>query len=295
MVLCMSCHTPYRSAEFTPLHRVRQFRQKNFSLQSETRSVSHAFRTLPQFFFFFAAFSYKFLLPTKAKLIQRISLCFASKIFSFRFEAIRNKHFFASFSFTRYSIEKLKTNLNIFLRFFTDGPRISLYPFSLWSFCFFFGFFASFHFRFASDAKKHFFRIEVKKISLPFRFILLRSKNDGSFRFVFVFFSLHFVFVSPQISIFRIDAKQAKISLPFRFISLRSAPYLYPWFFRANFTKHARYISWEFCYRIRSVFLPSRRILQHSIWFLDIFLRPRKLCFGRSSVFSQAILDSPSL
>jgi hypothetical protein len=28
--------------------------------------------------------------------------------------------------------------------------------------------------------KKHFFRIEAKKISLPFRFISLRSENDGA-------------------------------------------------------------------------------------------------------------------
>ncbi len=58
--------------------------------------------------------------------------------------------------------------------------------------------FASFHFRFASDVKtseKDFFRIKVKKISLPFRFILLRSENDGSFRFFrFVFASFHFCF-----------------------------------------------------------------------------------------------------
>jgi hypothetical protein len=49
--------------------------------------------------------------------------------------------------------------------------------------------FALFHFSFASDfyvshqceqAKKHFFRSEAKKISLPFRFISLRSENDGA-------------------------------------------------------------------------------------------------------------------
>jgi hypothetical protein len=50
--------------------------------------------------------------------------------------------------------------------------------------------FASFHFRFASDfyvshrceisEKSTFFRIEAKKISLPFRLISLRSENDGA-------------------------------------------------------------------------------------------------------------------
>ncbi len=44
----------------------------------------------------------------------------------------------------------------------------------------------SFRFRFLRFAlvrnkqKKHFFRIEAKNISLPFRFVLLRSKNDGA-------------------------------------------------------------------------------------------------------------------
>jgi hypothetical protein len=56
--------------------------------------------------------------------------------------------------------------------------------------------FASIHFCFASDAKtskKHFFRIEAIQISLLFRFNSLRSENDGSFRFFFVFFaSFHF-------------------------------------------------------------------------------------------------------
>jgi hypothetical protein len=80
------------------------------------------------------------------------------------------------------------------------------------------------------QAKKHFFRIEAKKISRPFRFISLRSENDGSFllpfRFIslqsekdgsfcffFVLFSLRSIFVSLQISTFRIDAKQAKKAL----------------------------------------------------------------------------------
>jgi GT2 family glycosyltransferase len=50
--------------------------------------------------------------------------------------------------------------------------------------------FASFQFRFASDfyvshqcetsEKSTFFRIEAKKVSLPFRFISLRSENDGA-------------------------------------------------------------------------------------------------------------------
>ncbi len=79
-------------------------------------------------------------------------------------------------------MKKLKTSLNIFLRFFTNCPRISLYPFSLWSFRFFL-----FCFRFIS-----FFRIKAKKILLPFRF---EAKMMAVFRFRFAsfrFISLHF-------------------------------------------------------------------------------------------------------
>jgi hypothetical protein len=32
----------------------------------------------------------------------------------------------------------------------------------------------------AKQAKKHFFRIETNKISLPYRFISLQSENDGA-------------------------------------------------------------------------------------------------------------------
>ncbi len=39
--------------------------------------------------------------------------------------------------------------------------------------------------------KKHFFRIEAKKISL----ISLQSENEGSFYFFFVLFSLRFIFI----------------------------------------------------------------------------------------------------
>ncbi len=86
----------------------------------------------------------------------------------------------------------LLQDLDIFLRFFTECPRISLYPFC-------FEVFASFHFllHFISN---HLFRIKEKKNLLPFRFILLRSENDSSFasflfRFCFVSFSFRFRFL----------------------------------------------------------------------------------------------------
>jgi hypothetical protein len=74
--------------------------------------------------------------------------------------------------------------------FFASKRKKFLFRFA--SFCFeakmmgvfaFFRFvFASFHFRFTSDfyVSKHFFRIEANKILLPFRFISLRSENDGA-------------------------------------------------------------------------------------------------------------------
>ncbi len=60
-----------------------------------------------------------------------------------------------------------------------------------------------------------------KTISLPFCLISLWSENVGNFRFFFVSFSLRFIFVLLQISMFRIDAKQAKK----HFFSYRSKKY----------------------------------------------------------------------
>jgi hypothetical protein len=95
---------------------------------------------------------------------------------------------------------------------------------------------AVFHFCFAS------FEFEAKRMAVfCFRFASFHfeAKIMAVFRFFFVLFSLRSIFISLQISTFRMDAKQAKkhffrieakkISLPFCFISLRSendgAPY----------------------------------------------------------------------
>ncbi len=100
----------------------------------------------------FACFLFKFFASDQSKIntayFRFVSLpkifCFASlrflKRFSRCFTSKRNEIniFFASFHFTRYRFEKLKDHLKIFLRFFTDCPRNSLYPFSHWSFHFFF-------------------------------------------------------------------------------------------------------------------------------------------------------------
>jgi hypothetical protein len=88
---------------------------------------------------------------------------------------------------------------------------------------------AVFRFRFAS------FCFEAKRMAVFASFSLHFASKRKLWQFFafFRFFSLLSIFVSLQISTFRIDAKQAKkalffrieakkISLPFRFISLRS-------------------------------------------------------------------------
>ncbi len=84
----------------------------------------------------------------------------------------------------------LLQDLNIFLRFFTECPRISLYPFLFWSFCFFFIFcFISFPTTFSASKKKKFcflfasFCFEAKMTAV----LLL---------FCFVFALFHFLFAS---------------------------------------------------------------------------------------------------
>ncbi len=165
--------------------------------------------------FFSLHFASNFSLPTKAKSIHRFFALF-------RFEAKRTKHFFDLFTSLGIDLKNWKTGLNIFLRFFTDCHRISLYPFWFWSIRFFFVF--SLHFIF-----KHFFRIEAKKFRFRFASFRFKAKMTAVY-FFFVSFSLCFIFVSLQISTFRIDAKQAKKSLflhrsekkfRFRFASFR--------------------------------------------------------------------------
>jgi hypothetical protein len=99
------------------------------------------------------------------------------------------------------------------------------------------------------QAKKHFFRIEAKKIiSLPFRveskimavflfrFASFRfeAKMMAIFCFFFVLFSLCSIFVSLQISTFCIDRKQAKKAL----FSHQSEKNFAPFRFEAKMTAH---------------------------------------------------------
>jgi hypothetical protein len=94
---------------------------------------------------------------------------------------------------------------------------------------------ADFRFHFAS------FHFEAKMVTV-FRFRLasfrFKAKIMAVFRFIFVLFLLRSIFVSLQISMFRIDAKQAKKALffaskrkkfGFRFASFR---------FKAKMTAH---------------------------------------------------------
>jgi hypothetical protein len=92
--------------------RVRRFRKKFFSLQTETRSVLHAFCTLTRKYFFFF-----FSLPIKAKLIERILnyFCFVllPKIFHF-----------SSFSRSDYITMSACTTYNMTPQISTKTQRI---------------------------------------------------------------------------------------------------------------------------------------------------------------------------
>jgi hypothetical protein len=85
--------------------RMRRFCKKMLSLQSETQRNKIRFAHAHVIFSFFSLlFAPNFLLPTEAKLVQRIFTLFRFHkffvllpIFSFRFKAKLNKRFFASF------------------------------------------------------------------------------------------------------------------------------------------------------------------------------------------------------
>ncbi len=127
----------------------------------------------------------------------------------------------------------------MFFFVFTDFPRISLHPFSLWSFRFFFGFFASFHFH---TLFSH--RSEKKFASVSLHFASKRKLRQ--FRFFFVSFSLCFIFVSLQISTFRIDAKQVK-----------------KWLFFASKRKKFRFRFASFCFEAKMTVHPSSEHLEY--------------------------------
>jgi hypothetical protein len=74
-------------------------------------------------------------------------------------------------------------------------------------FCFVF---ATYHFRFASDAKTSEKTLFSPQSEKNFSSVSLQSVNDVSFCFFFVLFLLRSIFISLQISTFRINAKQAK-------------------------------------------------------------------------------------
>jgi hypothetical protein len=178
--------------------------------RSETRSVSHAFCTLTRNFFAYdqsevnTVYSHFVLLPKIFRFapifLFRLKEKWNKRFFAlFRFKAKRNKRFSTPFHFTRYRFEKLKDQpwyFSSFLYRLSQNFTWSFFAFKfLASFCFVF---ASFQFCFVLDAKtskKHFFRIEAKKISFPFLFISLWSEND-LLLFHFVFASVHFRFAS---------------------------------------------------------------------------------------------------
>ncbi len=231
--------------------RVRRFRQKKFFASKRNEAKRDPFRTLTwkKLNFFSLLFASNFSLPTKVKLIVlffalfRLQKFFVSlPIFSFRFKAKRNKRFFTSFHHTRYRHKKVKDQPSNFSSIlYKLSQNFTLSFFALKFLLLFLFVFISFQF-FALKRKK-FTSISLwsendSSFLLPFRFISLQSENDGSFLLFFVLFSLRSIFVSLQISSFRIDAKQAKKTLffaskrkkfRFRFASFR---------FEAKMTAH---------------------------------------------------------
>ncbi len=110
-----------------------------------------------------------FRFASKRNEINVFSHCFASK---------RNdlNIFFASFHFTRYRLDKQKYRyrpkyFSSFLNRLSQNFTLSFFTLK---------FLLLFRFFSLTLIFIHFFRIEAKKISLPFRFILLRSENDGT-------------------------------------------------------------------------------------------------------------------
>ncbi len=164
------------------------------------------FVSLPKIFCFASFRFWFFRFASKQNGINVFSLCFTSKRKEINI-------FFASLGI---NLTNWRTDLNIFLCFFTDCPRISLNPFSLWSFHFFF---ASFHFDtlFSHQSENNFasvsLEVKMTAVSLLFRFVFALFH----FRFTSDFYASHRCETSEKITFFRIEVK--KVSLPFRFIS----------------------------------------------------------------------------
>jgi hypothetical protein len=184
---------------------------RNGTAYSRTSSVQHKYNTflLLHNFRFASNFFFRF----KTKRNKRFSLCFASK---------RNEInvFSLLFMLLGMDLENWKTDLNIFLSFFTNCPRISLYPFSLWSFCFFTLFSLTFHFfriRCENKRKSTFFASKRKKFH--FYFASKWKWRQFSLLFHFVFASFHFRFASDFYFPHRCEKSEKKFH--FRFASFR--------------------------------------------------------------------------
>jgi hypothetical protein len=134
-----------------------------------------------------------------------------------RFAAHAKKFFSRFFSLRIFASDQSEINRAYFR--FVSLPKIFTFRFFFVLFSLHFILFslqmqkkAKKHF-FRIKAKKHFFWMKAKKVSLPFSSFRFEAKMMAVFRSFFVLFSLRSIFVSLQISMFRIDAKQAKKAL----------------------------------------------------------------------------------
>jgi hypothetical protein len=201
---------------------VRRFRKKKIFASKRNEAKRDPFRTLTRNFFFFRFLSLRFFASDQSKIFRAyiFALFRFQKIFV-RYVPLLFRFVFASFHI-RFASDA-KTSKNTFFLHRTEKFLLSFcfeakkfrFPFALkqklWQF------FASFHFeakmievfcfRFAS------FHFEAKMMEVfCFRFASFRfeAKMMAVFSLFFVLFSLRSIFVSLQIYMFRIDAKQMK-------------------------------------------------------------------------------------
>jgi hypothetical protein len=213
---------------------VRRFCKKKFSLQSETWRneirfvcVSHIHAKNKKYLFF-ASFRFEFVASDQSE-INRAYFRFVSLSKICRFASFSFCFRFISFRFTSDAKTSEKNTFPI---------EEKKFRFRFASFRFQAKIMAVFRFRFAS------FNFEAKMMPVfRFRFASFRfeAKIMAVFRFFFVLSSLRSIFVSLQISMFRINAKRAKKGFffaskrnkfRFRFASFR---------FEAKMTAHPSY------------------------------------------------------
>ncbi len=156
------------------------FRFKFFaSDQSETNTAYFCFVSLPKLSFVLFSLFFCFRFASDAKKAKKHFFRIEAKKFHFRFASFCFKAKMIAVFCLRFASFHFKAKMmEVFcFRFASFRFEAKNYGSFLLVFCFVF---ASFHFRFASDFHVSHQCETSEKISLPFRFISLRSENDGA-------------------------------------------------------------------------------------------------------------------